>query len=87
MSRRLIALSLVALGVVLVTGPTLDARQRARGAPPAAPAAPLFEVHELGILALQAAQTDGTVTARGLVQSYLARIAAYDQAGDRKSVV
>ncbi len=81
MSRRLIALSLVALGVVLVTGPTLDARQRARGAPPAAPAAPLFEVHELGILALQAAQTDGTVTARGLVQSYLARIAAYDQAG------
>ena len=42
-----------------------------------------FEVHERSILDLQAAQTAGKVTSRGLVESYLARIQAYDQAGPR----
>jgi Asp-tRNA(Asn)/Glu-tRNA(Gln) amidotransferase A subunit family amidase len=66
--------------VVLSVGPSLEAQPRARrGAVP--PPAPLFEVHERSIVDLQAAQTDGRVTSRQLVQSYLARIAAYDQAG------
>jgi amidase len=42
-----------------------------------------FEVHEQSIVDLQAAQTAGRVTSRGLVDAYLARIQAYDQAGPR----
>lgn len=48
------------------------ARQPSRAPAPAAP--PLFEVHERSILELQAAQTEGRVTSRGLVESYVARI-------------
>ena len=46
-----------------------------------------FEVHEQSILDLQAAQTAGKVTSRGLVESYLARIQAYDQAGPRLNAI
>ena len=46
-----------------------------------------FEVHEQSILDLQAAQTAGRVTSRGLVESYLARIQAYDQAGPRLNAI
>ena len=46
-----------------------------------------FEVHEQSILDLQAAQTAGKVTSRGLVESYLARIQAYDQAGPRLNTI
>ncbi|MGH9221423.1 MAG: amidase family protein, partial [Vicinamibacterales bacterium] len=42
-----------------------------------------FEVHEQSIVDLQSAMTSGRVTSRGLVDSYLARIQAYDQAGPR----
>lgn len=84
MSSRLLALLLLTLGVVSASGPVLDARQRSR---PAAPAAPLFEVHERSILELQAAQAEGRVTSKALVQSYLARIAAYDQAGPRLNAI
>lgn len=42
-----------------------------------------FEVHEQSILELQSAMQAGRVTSRGLVESYLARIQAYDQAGPR----
>ena len=81
MLRPVIALLGVTLALVGVGGPSLAARQSPRRVAPAAPAAPLFEVHERSILELQAAQTEGRVTARALVQSYLARISAYDQAG------
>ncbi len=55
---------------------------RGRSAPPPpSPASPLFEVFEQSILDLQEAQAAGRVTSKGLVDSYLARIAAYDQAG------
>ena len=47
----------------------------------------LFEVLEQSIPDLQAAQTEGRVTSRGLVESYLARIRAYDQAGPRLNAV
>ena len=67
---------------------SLSAGQRGAKPPaPAAPPAPLFEVFEQSILELQAAQTDGRVTSRGLVESYLARIRAYDQAGPRLNAV
>jgi amidase len=46
-----------------------------------------FEVHEQSILDLQAAQSSGRVTSRGLVESYLARIQAYDQAGPRLNAI
>jgi Asp-tRNA(Asn)/Glu-tRNA(Gln) amidotransferase A subunit family amidase len=46
-----------------------------------------FEVHEQSILDLQAAQTAGKVTSRRLVESYLARIQAYDQAGPRLNAI
>ncbi len=58
--------------------------QRGRPSPASAP---LFEVHERSILDLQAAQAEGRVTARGLVDAYLARIAAYDQAGPRLNAI
>nr|QIQ10695.1 Glutamyl-tRNA(Gln) amidotransferase subunit A [uncultured bacterium] len=75
--RRDCALALGVLCVLSLT--TAAARQRGRPQVPAAP--PLFDVHERSILELQAAQADGRVTSRGLVESYLARIRAYDQAG------
>lgn len=85
MSSRLRALLLMFV-VAVVSGPSLDAGQSLRKpAPPAPP--PLFEVHERSILELQAAQTEGRVTSRGLAQSYLARIAAYDQAGPALNAV
>jgi amidase len=50
--------------------------------PPPSPVE-FFEVHEQSILDLQGAMAAGRVTSRGLVESYLARIQAYDQAGPR----
>ena len=47
----------------------------------------VYEVLEQSILDLQAAQTAGKVTSRGLVEAYLARIAAYDQAGPRLNAI
>jgi len=46
-----------------------------------------FEVHEQSILDLQAAMQAKRVTSRGLVESYLARIQAYDQAGPRLNAI
>lgn len=71
------------LGIAVVSAP-LGAQHPAPETGAAAPAAaPIFDVFEKSILELQAAQADGRVTARGLVDAYLARIAAYDQAGPR----
>src|SRR5688500_2556952 len=61
----------------------LHADQRQNARPQPAPVMEFFEVHEQSIVDLQAAQTAGRVTAKGLVDSYLARIQAYDQAGPR----
>jgi amidase len=57
--------------------------QRPAVRPQPAPVMEFFEVHEQSIVDLQAAMTAGRVTSRGLVDSYLARIQAYDQAGPR----
>lgn len=55
--------------------------------PQPAPVLSFYEVHEQSIADLQAAQTAGKVTSRGLVDSYLARIQAYDQAGPRLNAI
>ena len=75
----------IAVTVVLLAGQwTLVADQRKPAArPQPAPLTGFFEVHEQSIADLQAAMTAGKVTSRGLVDSYLARIQAYDQAGPR----
>jgi amidase len=52
-----------------------------------APVIEFFEVHELSILDLQSALSSGHVTSRRLVESYLARIQAYDQAGPRLNAI
>ncbi len=77
-SARFRALALI---VVLGSMTTLGAEQRSPVRPQ--PVAEFFEVHEQSILDLQAAQASGRVSSRGLVESYLARIQAYDQAGPR----
>ena len=61
----------------------VSAEQKPAGRPQPAPVMEFFEVHEQAIVDLQAAMTAGRVTSRGLVDSYLARIQAYDQAGPR----
>jgi amidase len=71
----------VASAVVLALAFTAPLAAQRRGRTPIPPAPPLFEVHERSILDLQTAQAEGRVTSRGLVESYLARIRAYDQAG------
>ena len=52
-----------------------------------AQAAEAFDVSEKSIGDLQAAMTAGRVTSEKLVELYLARIAAYDQAGPRLNSV
>lgn len=77
---------LVAL-ILIASLPTLNADQRRRrgpaGRPQPTPTIDLFEVSEQSIADLQEAMRTGRVTSRGLVESYLARIQAYDQAGPR----
>jgi Asp-tRNA(Asn)/Glu-tRNA(Gln) amidotransferase A subunit family amidase len=66
---------------------SVAADQRQSGRPQPAPVIEFFEVHEQSILDLQAAQTAGRATSRALVESYLARIQAYDQAGPRLNAI
>lgn len=74
----------VAAGFLAYFAPLSAEQQRTSAArPQPAPVMEYFEVHEQSILDLQAAQTAGKVTSRRLVESYLARIQAYDQAGPR----
>lgn len=73
------------LALSIAAGPV--AAQRAPARPQPAPVMQFFEVHEQSIADLQAAQTAGRVTSRGLVESYLARIQAYDQAGPRLNAI
>jgi amidase len=78
MRVRAVAISLVVIASATVQG------QRTPPRPQPAPAPiELFDVHEQSIVDLQAAMRAGRVTSRGLVDSYLARIQAYDQAGPR----
>jgi len=90
--RSMMRPSLFALAfVVLIVLPRSDAPLTAAGQQRRGPQTPapveFFEVHERSILELQAAQAEGRVTARGLVDAYLARIAAYDQTGPRLNAI
>ena len=73
------------LGCLLA--PACMAAQHAPSVAAATPAPAEFEVFEKSIADLQAAQIEGRVTSRGLVDAYLARIAAYDQAGPRLNAI
>jgi amidase len=82
-SARFLTLALTLASIVSVA-----ADQRPSGRPQPEPAVrEFFEVHEQSIVDLQDAQTAGRVTSRGLVESYLARIQAYDQAGPRLNAI
>ena len=85
MMRRLVFL-LVLMAVLVPRIPMFAAGQQ-RSRSQAAPARAPFDVYEQSILALQAAQAEGRVTSRGLVEAYLARIAAYDQVGPRLNTI
>jgi amidase len=67
-------------GVTLVGLGMLRAHTRAQAIAP-------FDVSEKSIRDLQAAMTAGQITSETLVELYLARIAAYDQAGPRLNSV
>src|SRR5262245_56150775 len=69
---------IVTLGVVTMT---VSAQQRPPARPQPAPVMEFFEVYEQSILDMQPAQSNGRVTSRGLVESYLPRIHADVQAG------
>lgn len=75
----------------LIATQLLAAEQRGAKQPPArpqpVPVMEFFDVYELSITDLQAALASGKVTSRGLVESYLARIQAYDQAGPRLNAI
>lgn len=83
--RHPAALACVVAALLLELPVTAQRRQAVRPQP--APVLSFFEVHEQSITDLQAAMTTGKVTSRGLVDSYLARIQAYDQAGPRLNTI
>ena len=69
--------------LLMAASSSLLAQQRTPVRPQPAPRLEFFDVYEKSILELQDAVAAGRVTSRGLVESYLARIQAYDQAGPR----
>jgi amidase len=76
--------------LTLLTAGSMQAGQSRRqvpARPQPAPVMEFFEVYEQSIADLQTAQAAGRVTSRGLVDSYLARIQAYDQAGPRLNAI
>ena len=75
----------LALAVGSIASLAADQRSQQKPQPKAQPAPVIefFDVYELSISDLQSAMASGRVTSRGLVESYLARIQAYDQAGPR----
>jgi len=89
-SRRfqLVALAMVCLALTSVGAEQRkNSRQQPAPRPQPAPVTEFFEVYEQSIPDLQTALTSGRVTSRGLVESYLARIQAYDQAGPRLNAI
>ncbi len=85
--HALFLLSLVVLVVLLRSDSGMTAAGQQRTRPQTPVPIEFFEVHERSILELQAAQVEGRVTSRGLVDAYLARIAAYDQTGPRLNAI
>jgi hypothetical protein len=63
---------------MIVLGQVPSAAQRPAPTRTLPPAPEVFNVFEQSILDLQSAQAAGRVSSRGLVDAYLARIAAYD---------
>ena len=74
---------IVTFTLLACQGAIASAQRKPAARPQPAPVLSFYEVHEQSIVDLQAAQAAGKVTSRGLVDAYLARIQAYDQAGPR----
>lgn len=72
---------------LLIASTSLHGQRTPPRVQPAPAPIELFEVHEQSIVDLQSAMQAGRVTSRGLVESYLARIQAYDQAGPRLNAI
>jgi len=85
--RPLRAALFVTIIILAGHGTIASAQRKPAARPQPAPVLSFYEVHEQSIVDLQAAQTAGKVTSRGLVDSYLARIQAYDQAGPRLNAI
>ena len=85
--HSLFALMLAGLLVLPPSDAPMTAAGQQRTRPQTPAPAEFFEVHERTILELQTAQAEGRVTSRGLVDAYLARIAAYDQSGPRLNAI
>ncbi|MYA33081.1 MAG: amidase [Gemmatimonadales bacterium] len=79
-TRRPVVRNLALWGLVFAGAASSTARLSAQTAEAAAGSAP-FEVWEASIPELQEALESGRVSSAGLVDAYLARIAAYDRAG------
>ncbi|HYB94530.1 MAG TPA: amidase family protein [Vicinamibacterales bacterium] len=84
---RFRSLLIAVLTVAAATPFEAQRPQRQPVRPQPAPVIEFFEVHERSIVELQEAMRAGRVTSRGLVESYLARIQAYDQAGPRLNAI
>jgi amidase len=85
MNRRLCSTPLLLCAVIALQAPAAAQRPAPIRALP--PAFEVFDVFEQSILDLQSAQAAGRVSSRRLVDAYLARIAAYDQAGPRLNAI
>src|SRR6478735_4796885 len=89
-SARFRAVVLIAVVSSMATV-SADQKKKGKTPPPKPQPAPavvaFYEVYEQSILQLQDAMSTGRVTSRGLVESYLARIQAYDQAGPRLNAI
>src|SRR3954453_15329874 len=68
------------LGAKAVAGFVLAVLLAGAGVAAQRPSAPSYDVSEKSIVELQDAMRAGRVTSKDLVESYLARIRAYDQA-------
>src|SRR5690242_5525303 len=85
-ARRTFLTQAAVLGAAAAGGVSPDPRPAHELAPasfglPSAPPPPPFELEEITLAELQAGMASGRYTSRGVVEQYLARIAAMDRAG------
>jgi len=78
--RRILSFAIIA-AIITLAGSSFGQQTRR------APSAASFEVTEATIAQLQEAIQKGTVTSRGLVEAYLARIQAYDTQGPKLNAI
>jgi amidase len=84
-ARRAFISQVTVLGAAAASGVSIPSLAQAAGTAPGVPAltsmSPPFELEEITVAELQAGLTSGRYSSRGVVEQYLARIAAMDRAG------